>query len=1068
MARLGLSALLAVLAALPAAAQPIARADLKPGLVFTATEVAYGKKPFTVSRVEPTVALNLAAGEAPHPRSAGGFQFHWRGYINIFQPGKYRFDAIVAGGLVVEVAGKAVLTAAVRGEPKRVDGPEVELAAGFQPFDVTLTRLSPAVRLELIWRGPGFRPEPVPYFFFGHLPEQRPAEFAADLAREHGRFLFEELACVRCHKPDAADKMAKTLAERTGPGLTEIGRRAYPGWLDAWLADPHKLRPDTAMPRLFADDAKGRAERYAVVAYLVSLGGPVPERERRRVNLGEAQRSVVNGQRLFVTAGCAACHGDKLTGPSAKKDDPDADDKPVLKPEDSVYAAGTAGPAGQYRLGSPGSKTTPEALAKYLQDPLAVTPHGRMPNMTLSGQEALDLARFLCRQTDEAVGRGMPEEPKLNPTDVAGPGGSIGERWRFARMKRTDQWKEAGRMLFAAKGCANCHAVGSSDTRPGEGRADAPRSPGSLADLCKSAGWGGCLAEKPEAGKVPVYALDAKQRADLAAFLKDGLSGPGSPAPAYQARLALRRFNCLNCHNRDGEGGIPPDLAERMRLLDKAENADDVAPPRLTGVGHKLRASWFQQVLTQRGRARPWMTLRMPQYGEANIGFLADAVPKLEGTTPDDAVGKVNLTAAKVQAGRTLAGKEGLGCVSCHDISGIPTGGTRGPDLATTQRRVRLDWYVRWMHQPQRLAPGTRMPQNFEDGKSQLKSVLGGDADAQVEALWAYLSLGLGLPLPAGIEPPGKALVVAVKDRPEVLRTFMPDGAGTRAIAVGYPGGVNLTFDASQCRLSYAWTGNFLDASPVWTGRGGNPARLLGPKFWEGPPGFPWAVTDSRTPPDFLKRAEDPAYGFQPKSGEFYGYDPKTDPPTPERLGTWLKPGQGYLGSRLVRFAGYALDAGGAPTFRYTLTDEDGKPRLTISEKPSPLPVSVAAGLRRTFAVDLPADKTAWLLVAVAAKDPRAYSGGKAVPLHLKGADPEVPAAGTRLVVPAEGDRAAVVDVAAAPAGSAWHFAPRPGGGWVVLLRLPESDAPAKADVSLLVWGLPRDDEELVKGLKGK
>jgi hypothetical protein len=590
----------------------------------------------------------------------------------------------------------------------------------------------------------------------------------------------------------------------------------------------------------------------------------------------------------------------------------------------------------------------------------------------------------------------------------------------------------------------------------------------SLSDLHKSDGRSGCLAEKPDADKVPVYALDGGQRAALAAFLKDGLSGAGSPAPAYQARLALRRFGCLNCHSRDGEGGIPPELAEQMKMFEKAENADDVSPPRLTGVGHKLRSSWFKQVLTQGGRARPWMTLRMPQYGEANVGFLADAVPKLEGTVADDAVGKVNLTAARVEAGRKLAGKEGLGCIACHDISGIPGGGTRGPDLATTQRRVRLDWYGRWMHQPQRLAPGTRMPQNFEDGKSQLTKILGGDADAQVEALWAYLSLGPGLPLPAGIEPPGKALVVAVKDRPEVLRTFLPDGAGTRAVAVGYPCGVSLAFDASQCRLSYAWAGNFLDASPVWGGRGGNPAKLLGPKFWESPAGFPWAVTDSRSPPDFLKRAEDPAYGFQPKNGEFYGYDPKTDPPTPERLGTWVKPGQGYLGARLVRFNGYTLDAGGAPTFRYALIDEDGKTQLAVSEKPGPLPVSVAAGLRRTFAVDLPADKTAWLLVAVAAKEPRAYAGGEAVPLNLKGAGPEAPAPGTRLVVPADGDRATVVDVAAAPAGSAWHFAPRPGGGWLVLLRLPESDAPAKAEVSLLVWSLPRDDEELVKGLKAK
>jgi hypothetical protein len=430
------------------------------------------------------------------------------------------------------------------------------------------------------------------------------------------------------------------------------------------------------------------------------------------------------------------------------------------------------------------------------------------------------------------------------------------------------------------------------------------------------------------------------------------------------------------------------------------------------------------------------MTLRMPQYGEANVGFLADAIPKLEGTTTADAADKVSLTPARVEAGRKLAGKEGLGCISCHDISGVPTGGTRGPDLATTHRRVRLDWYARWMHQPQRLAPGTRMPQYFTDGKSPLP-ILGGDADAQADALWAYFSLGPGLPLPAGVEPPGKALVVAVKDRPEVLRTFLPD-AGTKAIAVGYPGGVSLAFDAATCRLGYAWTGNFLDAAPVWGNRGGHPAKLLGPKFWTAPPGFPWAVTDSRKPPDFLKRAEDPAYGFQLPDDKLHD------------------------GPRFVHFNGYELDRRGAPLFRYALTDEAGK--LGVVEKPEPLPVSVAAGLRRTFALDLPADKTAWLLVGVAAKAPRVYADRKVMKI---GAEGSRLAAGSRLVVPGDGDRVTVVELLTAPAGSAWHFVPR-AGVWVVLLRLPEPDAAGQAEVSLALWGLPRDDEELVKGLKVK
>ena len=127
--------------------------------------------------------------------------------------------------------------------------------------------------------------------------------------------------------------------------------------------------------------------------------------------------------------------------------------------------------------------------------------------------------------------------------------------------------------------------------------------------------------------------------------------------------------------------------------------------------------------------------------------------------------------------------------------------------------------------------------------------------------MWSYLSLGPGLPLPEGLEPP-KGLIVSAREHPEILRTFMPD-AGSKGIAVGYPGGVNVAFSADQCRLAYAWGGNFIDASPVWADRGGRPAKLLGPKFWTAPSGHPWGLTlNPGNPPDFLGRANNPAFGL--------------------------------------------------------------------------------------------------------------------------------------------------------------------------------------------------------------
>jgi cytochrome c553 len=264
----------------------------------------------------------------------------------------------------------------------------------------------------------------------------------------------------------------------------------------------------------------------------------------------------------------------------------------------------------------------------------------------------------------------------------------------------------------------------------------------------------GCLADKPDSkSRAPRFAFRDGERSALRAFLSQGLVGAGSPAPAHAAHADLRRYNCLACHSRDGEGGLTPDMIDVLRRHAGAENAEAVTPPPLTGMAHKLRTPWARQVLTGAGRARPWMSLRMPQYGAAQVGRLPEALAALEGTDPDDTTHKIAPDPKKIEAGRVLVANTALACVSCHDIAGVVTGATRGPDLALMNQRVRYDWYVRWLDQAQRMQPGTRMPEMFMTGKSLYDKLYQGDAALQTEAIWAYLSLGPKLPLPEGVKP---------------------------------------------------------------------------------------------------------------------------------------------------------------------------------------------------------------------------------------------------------------------------------------------------------------------------
>src|SRR5205814_2737443 len=126
--------------------------------------------PTGILQREPTIALALKAGEAPHPRlAADGGTVRWQGYIKILRAGPYRFSAMLRGSLRVSIAGKEVLAGDVKGAVAAlVTGPETRLEAGALPLVAEFTRLPGAARVELLWQAPSFRTEPVGHDYLGH------------------------------------------------------------------------------------------------------------------------------------------------------------------------------------------------------------------------------------------------------------------------------------------------------------------------------------------------------------------------------------------------------------------------------------------------------------------------------------------------------------------------------------------------------------------------------------------------------------------------------------------------------------------------------------------------------------------------------------------------------------------------------------------------------------------------------------------------------------------------------------------------------------------------------------
>jgi len=161
-------------------------------------------------------------------------------------------------------------------------------------------------------------------------------------------------------------------------------------------------------------------------------------------------------------------------------------------------------------------------------------------------------------------------------------------------------------------------------------------------------------------------------------------------------------------------------------------------------------------------------------------------------------------------------GVKGLNCITCHQLSGHKSLGIQAMDLAHSPNRLRPEWFRDYLINPAAFRPGTRMPSFWPEGKA-VSPIFGRNTERQIDSLWVYLNELDQTRLPEGLEKKGGFELKPGK-RPIVFRTFM-EGAGTHAIAIGFPTGIHAAFDSEQVRWALMWRGKFLDAESTWDDR---------------------------------------------------------------------------------------------------------------------------------------------------------------------------------------------------------------------------------------------------------
>jgi mono/diheme cytochrome c family protein len=715
------------------------------------------------------------------------------------------------------------------------------------------------------------------------IPKEERGDLKATIL---GKETYAKVGCAICHGPRDLLGMPEKNAPANAIPLSDLKSKYTIPALTAFLDNPLQSRPSGRMPHVLADAKEARnVANYLLQGVKTSL----------IVGVGTTAYSYYEGEWNNLPDFSKLKPQATGTGP--------AFDLGVVK-RDSNYAVRFEG---VFQIDSPGeyrfTLNSDDGSRLLVDGKRVVNNDGIHPAQVARGGARLTKGIHKV-EVDFFQGGGGAELS----VEIEGPGFTLQNLGGFVapteeqlRAKMTLPKKDApkgftknealvekGRQLFESVGCASCHQLKVNN----KALASSLLAPA----LDKLRTDGGCLTDK--AG-LPSYGLSKLQQTVLSAAIKTPPTVSKEPA-AVIARTMMT-LNCYACHSRDKQGGPTEDL-NKFFVTSQPEMGDEGrVPPPLDLVGAKLNPDYFKQILDKGADDRPYMLTSMPGFGQANAGHLVELFAALDkGKLP--AIPPVTFAVNDVKvkaAGRHMVSGQAFACTKCHTFAGIKAEGVQGIDMTLMTKRVQRDWFHAYLIDPQKVRPGTRMPTAWPDGKSVLPNILDGKAVTQIEAIWVYLAQGRGAQVPPGLGP--KSIPLLPIGEAIIYRNFI-QGAGTRAIGVGYPEKISIAFDANDLRLAMIWQGAFIDAAKHWTDRGSGFEGPLGDNIIHLPEGNSFAVLESENTEWPKTKAREAGY----------------------------------------KFLGYTLTPDERPTFKYSYND------VTIEDFPNPTPPKEGT-LKRTF-----------------------------------------------------------------------------------------------------------------------
>lgn len=527
-----------------------------------------------------------------------------------------------------------------------------------------------------------------------------------------GQRMFEQMGCTGCHLVQGYEDIPKI-----GPSLRRVSAKVEPNWMVRWIENPHKYRSRTRMPNFaFKED-----EAVAIAAYLWSSSKDEGEKwlQEHRTPAGFRPGDpnlVTKGKKLVETIGCKGCHGFA-----------EGEFSTVLGKAKDVVP----------NLKDIAEKVGPRWTFHWLKNPRSYSPDSRMPSLRLTDDEALGITAYLMTLGKPADGNSAIEKQLEDDKNI-----------------------KRGESLVRKYGCFGCHdikgmekesRIGVELTTFGSKTLDELFF-GNRTDIPNT--WDDWTFNKLKQPRI--YATPRVEQVmpqfDLAEddirALRTVLTGfrESKVPPRYRAdrsqrvvqvvegRRLMHQYNCIGCHEIEKRGGFIRKYYENPAL----------APPPLNGEGEKVQSNWLFGFLKQPIPLRPWVNVRMPTFSfadeEANrLVAYFNGLSKVE--IPYVYFDERKVTKENLEAGRVLITKDYFNCFSCHqqgerNPEGPPEGWA--PDLNLARIRLNPDWIIKWLRDPQKVQPGTKMPSFYPGGPD---NILGGKDERQIEALRDYIMM---------------------------------------------------------------------------------------------------------------------------------------------------------------------------------------------------------------------------------------------------------------------------------------------------------------------------------------